>query len=201
MLGRWRRLVPWLTTCWLLGQAAAHGQVLDSLADFPQGARQPVGQGIVPRGGGEGPTDAPQGELQRLFDAYAIVQAQEMLRLSDAQYAQFVPRLKALQATRRRLQRERMAIVQELQRLVASESAVDEAALRDRLKALADHDLRAAAEVAKAYEAIDQVLDVRQQARFRIFEARMERRRLELLLRARQPLRPSGPRRPRPPEQ
>lgn len=158
-----------------------------------------VGGGVALAQVPEGPTDPSPPELQRLFDAYAIVQAQEILKLSDAQYAQFVVRLKAWQQTRRRLQRERMAIIEELQRLAASESAADEAVIRDRLKALADHDLRAAAELRKAQEAIDQLLDVRQQARFRVFQARMERRRVELLLRARQPLPPMPPRRTRPP--
>jgi hypothetical protein len=44
--------------------------------------------------------------------------------------------------------------------------------------------------VKKAYDAIDQVLDVRQQAKFRVFEELMERRKLELVTRARQANRP-----------
>jgi hypothetical protein len=58
--------------------------------------------------------------------------------------------------------------------------------VRERLKGLKDHDQRAAAELLKAYEALDQVLDVRQQARFRVFELNMERQKLDMLLRARQ---------------
>ena len=42
----------------------------------------------------------------------------------------------------------------------------------------------------KAYNALDEVLDVRQQARFRVFEEQIERRKIELLMRARQPNRP-----------
>jgi len=38
----------------------------------------------------------------------------------------------------------------------------------------------------KADDAIDQLLDIRQQAKFRIFEEQMERRKLELVMRARQ---------------
>ena len=38
----------------------------------------------------------------------------------------------------------------------------------------------------KAYNALDEVLDVRQQARFRVFEEQIERRKIELLMRARQ---------------
>ena len=48
----------------------------------------------------------------------------------------------------------------------------------------------------KAYNTLDEVLDVRQQARFRVFEEQIERKKLELLLRARQnPNRPN-PKRP-----
>ena len=43
----------------------------------------------------------------------------------------------------------------------------------------------------KAYNALDEVLDVRQQARFRVFEEQIERRKIELLMRARQQNRPN----------
>jgi hypothetical protein len=58
--------------------------------------------------------------------------------------------------------------------------------LRDALKQLQDIDTRGEADALKAYEAIDQVLDLRQQAKFRVFEEQMERRKLELVTRARQ---------------
>ena len=51
---------------------------------------------------------------------------------------------------------------------------------------MADDDERAQADARKAYESIDQILDVRQQAKFRVFEEMMERRKLELVARARQ---------------
>ena len=66
----------------------------------------------------------------------------------------------------------------------------DEAQLKDRMQALRDVDSRAIADVKKAYEAIDQALDVKQQASFRVFEEQMERRKLELITRARQANRP-----------
>ena len=84
---------------------------------------------------------------------------------------------------------ERFRIVQELRRL-SNDAQADEAQMRDRLKALDDLDARAQAEVAKAYDAINQVLDIRQQAKFRVFEENMERRKLELVMRARQANRP-----------
>ena len=53
--------------------------------------------------------------------------------------------------------------------------------------------MRSASDVKKAYDAIDQILDIRQQAKFRVFEENMERRKLELVTRARQNNRPKQP--------
>jgi hypothetical protein len=122
-------------------------------------------------------------EVQGLFDAYTLMQAQESLKLSDAQYAQFVTRLKALQDTRRRNQQARARLLRELAR---EANAGAEGPLRDRLGALREHDVKSAEELRRAYTAVDEVLDVRQQARFRLFEERMEERKFELLMRARQ---------------
>jgi hypothetical protein len=47
-------------------------------------------------------------------------------------------------------------------------------------------DDRSAVELRRAYDALDEVLDVPQQARFRMFEEMIERRKLDLLMRARQ---------------
>lgn len=127
-------------------------------------------------------------EVVGMLDAYAVVQAQEALQLNDGQYGQFVARLKKLQETRRRNQQARNQIVQDLRQLTGPQTAlqVDEPAVRERLKALRDHDDRAAAEMRQAYDVLDEGLDVRQQARFRIFEEQIERRKLDLLMRARQ---------------
>jgi len=134
------------------------------------------------------------GELVNMLDTYAIVRAQAELTLTDAQYAQFVTRLKRLQEARRRNQRERNQILQDLRRLTGplAPAPVDETVVRERLKALRDHDERATVEMRKAYETLDEVLDVRQQARFRIFEETIERRKLDLVLRARERANRSG---------
>jgi hypothetical protein len=125
-------------------------------------------------------------EIRRLLDAYTVMQAQEFLGLTDAQFAQFLPRLKVLQDTRRRQQQARNKLVQELNRMSAPKAAqVPEGELRDRLRSLQELEIRSASERQSAYETLDQVLTVRQQARFRVFEEQMERRQLELLMRAR----------------
>jgi hypothetical protein len=145
-----------------------------------QGPPQPPAIGQTP--------EISAGEIQRWFEAYALVQAQEALQLTDAQYARFVTRLKTLQEARRRNQQARNQIMQDLRLLTNPQNTtpVDEASVRDRLRALRDLDERSAAELRKAYDGVDEILDVRQQARFRLFEEQMERRKLDLLMRARQ---------------
>jgi hypothetical protein len=117
-----------------------------------------------------------------MLDAYAVVQAQDALQLNETQYGTFVTRLKKLQEMRRKNQQARNQIVQELRRLAGPAVAApfDENAIRDRLKALRELDDRSAADVRRAYESVDEVLDVPQQARFRIFEEQIERRKLDL---------------------
>jgi Spy/CpxP family protein refolding chaperone len=129
-------------------------------------------------------------EIQRMFDAYALLQAQDQLKITDEQYSQFLSRFKALQDVRRKGLQERMRILQELRKLTADGQPVDEAQIRDKLRALEEVDARLTADVRRAYDAVDQVLDVRQQARFRLFEEQMERRKIELLTRARLANRP-----------
>jgi len=124
-------------------------------------------------------------EIQRMFDAYALVQAQDQLQLGDEQYSRFLSRFKALQEIRRRSQAERARSLQELRRL-AVDPKTDETTLKERLKALQDFELRTATDVRKAQDAVDQVLDVRQQAQFRAFEELMERRKIDIVTRARQ---------------
>jgi Spy/CpxP family protein refolding chaperone len=137
---------------------------------------------------GEAPGVSPA-EIQRMFDSYALIQAQDQLKISDEKFPQFLTRFKALQDTRRRNMMDRFRMVQELRRLT-NDPQPDEARMRERLKALDDLDARAASELLKAYEGINQVLDVYQQAKFRVFEENMENRKLALVMRARQANRP-----------
>ena len=154
--------------------------------------------------GGPPPPDLPAGrpisagEIQRLFEAYTMIQAQDALKLSETQYGRFVTRLKALQDTRRRHQQSRSQILADLRRLTNPESgSADDTLVTERLKAFRDEEDRAAGEIRKAYESVDDTLDLRQQARFRLFEERMEQQKLELLMRARQNARAQAQRRGR----
>jgi Spy/CpxP family protein refolding chaperone len=157
---------------------------LSATAASAQG-RQAGRAGRGPNGeGGVSPA-----EVQRMFDGYALMQAQEQLKIDDAHFSQFLTRYKALQEVRRKALQDRARLVAELRRMVAA-AQPDEAQLRERMKALQDVETRTAADLRKAYDAIDQVLDVAQQAKFRVFEELMERRKLELVTRARQASRP-----------
>jgi hypothetical protein len=161
-------------------------------------------------GGAQGPAQADQGARGRpprpiesglspadvvsVLDGYAVVQAQNALELNDNQFGQFVTRLRALHQTRRRAQQERNRLLQELRRLAGPKATqIDENAIRINLKALRDLDERTVQDMRRAYDAVDEVLDARQQARFRVFEETLERRKLDLLMRARQGA--AGPRR------
>jgi len=172
-----------LTATLLAGALAGAASAQDFQAQ-PQGPRQPL-RGLD--NGGMSPA-----EIQKLFDAYLVMEAQQALELTDDQYAPFLTRLRALQETRRRNQQERFRLMGELQRLSAPRrKVVEDAALKERLAALQELESRTAAELRKAYTSVDEVLDLRQQARFRIFEEQIERRKLALLMRARQQNRPN----------
>lgn len=160
--------------------------LLTTSAASAQG-RMPRRNGPLAQGDGVSP-----GEIQRLFDAYVVMQAQQELQLSDEQYPKFLAKVKALQAARQKGQTERGRIIQSLRRLDSAPS-LDERAARDQMKALADIDARLLAEVRDAMAGIDEVLDVRQRIRFRVFEEQMERRKFDLLMRARQANRARNP--------
>ena len=145
----------------------------------------------APSSPGPDPADLRPGEIQRLFDAYLVMEAQQALGLSDAQYPAFLTRLRALQDVRRKHQVARAALLGELQRMTAPRAArpAGDGPIRERLAALHELELRQAADHRQAYTDLDALLAPQQQARFRVFEDQIERRKLELMLRARQNVR------------
>src|SRR5436190_19757012 len=103
---------------------------------------------------GEGPINAAQ--IQRWFEAYTVLQAQEALSLSEAQYGRFVTRLKALQDIRRRHQVARNQLLGSLRKLTNPQSGSnDEVALIEGIKVLRDEDERDVVDLKKAYEVGD----------------------------------------------
>jgi hypothetical protein len=143
--------------------------------------------GAQPRDGfPQMPGDMTPAEVQQLFDAFELVRAEEMLELTTEQYPEFVARLQALQEGRRDAQRGRQTLLRELQRLVGQRDT-DESVFEDRLEALTTHDRETMEKNVSALKDIDAILDARQRVRFRLFQQAMERRRLELFMRARRP--------------
>jgi len=154
---------------------------------FPSGVGWASGQQAPRAQQGEAlPNGLSAMELQRWLDAYVSMQAQEYLSLTDSQAPQFLGRLRALQTVRRKHLQARNQLLAQLNRLVGPRgTGFDELRVRERLKSLDDLDVQAAIDQRQAYEALEQVLDLRQRARFRLFEDQMERRKLDLLARAR----------------
>jgi len=124
-------------------------------------------------------------ELRKLFDAYVTTQAEEQLKVNKAQLPKFLEQYKELRDSRRMAAEEHTRLLVEL-RQHAADAKVSETQLKDRLKALRAVEERAHGDVRKAYDEIDKLLDVRQQARFRVFEVQMDRRMAQVVARARQ---------------
>ena len=66
------------------------------------------------------PTVSPA-EIQRLFEGYALVQAQQFLNLTDDQYTKFLPRFMSLQNARRQALQQRTRVLNEIRRLLMPE--------------------------------------------------------------------------------
>jgi hypothetical protein len=177
-----------LVMAWSWPGALAAAQQAGPPAGVRQGRGQQGGGEPGMRGGmraGAGAGALTPAELERWLDSYVLLQAQETLKLTDAQFPRFVQRLKALQEIRRRNLQARRQLINSLGPLLQA-TPVDEGQVRERLKALHDLNVRSAEELQRAYDGIDEVLDTVQQARFRLFEEAAERRKIELLMRARQ---------------
>jgi len=167
-------------------------------ADAQAGRRfQPASAPAQPAGPPQpGPNEQPNqppislGELNRLFEAYAVIQAQDFLKLTEDQYPDFVARLKALQDARRRHQQNRNRIVNDLGKMLrAPDDQIDDKAVKATLDSLDREDETGDAEIKKAFAGVEAVLDGRQRARFRVFEEHLERRKIDLLTRVQRPIR------------
>ena len=169
---------------------ALGGVALSAQPRQAQGRQAQGRQAQAAAGDGQDLPGISPAEVQQMFDSAALIQAQQRLNIRDEQFPQFLRRFKNLQDIRRMGLNERMRRVNQLQRLLVPSVAFDESAGNELLKALKDLDARVPADVAKAYESIDEVLDVRQRAQFRVFEETMERQKIELVTRARQANRP-----------
>jgi hypothetical protein len=140
--------------------------------------------------GGQRTPAVPGGELnmqtvQNLVDAWALVEAEKDLGLTDTQYPDFVTRMQRVQSTRRRQMMERQRMLRELNAMAFGAQPADDGALTEKLKALDQLNEKSAQEMRQLTGELDSILTPRQRVRFRIFEDRMERRKIDMLMRAR----------------
>lgn len=139
----------------------------------PRGGQRPGGPGAA--------TPADQLQVQRLLDAWALVQAKEQLQLTDEQYPGFVARLTKLHDTRRRNAMERRRLMGELRVLLNQSPAAKDDVLMSRVRALDEVTKRGADEAHQVTLEIDGVLTPWQRGRYRVFEELVERRKIEML--------------------
>jgi hypothetical protein len=156
-------------------------------------AQAPERQGQVVRPnagrGGRNPQTPPANaniqQIEQYLDAYIVMQARQVLELADDQFFAVAPRLERLQGLRRRQQRERQRVTQELGEILRKPGPVEDAVVAPKIKFLDDQLVSAADEMKKAYAEIDQILTPRQRAQFRVLEMRLERQRQDLMAAAR----------------
>ena len=153
-----------------------------------QGPPPEAGEGRGGRGPGRGaPPDVMA--LQGLFDSYVLMQAQNQLQLTSDQAPQFIMRLRDLQEARRRGLMRRGRIIQQMRQRTQGGPNGDGGGTVEEVQRLLNElktvDTESAGQVDQAMTNLDQVLTVRQRARFRILEEQMERNKLDILMRAR----------------
>jgi len=165
----------------MLSSLLALGQAVGDLGPIQQGQR---GRGLNQPN--QGP-NAPIQELQEVFDAFALVQAQRVLQLDDEQYGQFFPRMSRVYQLRRQHGQFRMRLVNEIRRLYGPQQGTD-AVLADAVQRLDALEAKFGAGMRAARQAVDEVLTVRQRAGLRFFEEDMERQKIDFITRSRQAL-------------
>jgi len=143
-------------------------------------ARNPQRGGQRPGGPGAG-SPADQLQVQRLLDAWALVQAKEQLQLTDDQYPGFVARLTKLHDARRRNAMDRRRLLGELRLLLNQSPAAKDDVLGAKIRALDEVTKRGTDESHQVTLEIDGVLTPWQRGRYRVFEELIERRKIEML--------------------
>jgi len=138
------------------------------------------------------PPDQPisSADIQAMFDAMAVLEAEKFVVLTPEQYPVFVQKLKRVQDARRQLNQRRNRAMNEMRALVnpnpGTAQTADDATIDAKLKEIdaieaAGHDA-----IEKALDDLDQLLSPRQRARFRILEENTERKKLDFLTKVRQ---------------
>jgi Spy/CpxP family protein refolding chaperone len=137
-------------------------------------------------------------QVFKMVDSYFINNLKQRLDLTDDQLARLVPHVRRLQTDRHELAQRRIRAMRELNRVLLSGTATENA-VRDLLREVKAVEAEEPATLSRDREAIDAVLDPVQQAKYRLLEAEVERRVRHAMARARGGRRPSrAPRKPEP---
>jgi Spy/CpxP family protein refolding chaperone len=132
-----------------------------------------------------GRAESRRDEAFKMVDAYIVSQLQESLGLTDAQFVQALPLVKALQTERREYFLGRARLLRDMRRLLGSGSAT-EAEIVAKLEELKKLDAQGPVRVQQRAAALDAVLTPIQQAKMRVLEVEVEQRMRELVNRARE---------------
>jgi len=166
----------------------AGASVLAQTTTPPARGQRPAGAGRAGRAGLP-PITAnmnPQ-QLQAHVDAWELLQATQVLKLSDEQYLTFGARLQRIQMIRRKQMQEHRRLMGELNLLLNSNPVGKPEDIDAHVKALGDARETEAADLKKAYLDLDAVLTPWQRGRFRQFEDQVERMKIELLAKIKGP--------------
>jgi hypothetical protein len=139
----------------------------------------------------------PREEAFKMIEAYLVSNLQEGLGLSDDQFTRVLPLIKRLQRDRREAGQRRMRALQELRRVLQAGGATSPQ-VADLLREVKAAEVEGPAQVRRAMDAIDAVLDPVQQAKYRLLEVEVERKLRGLMSDLRNPGR--GGRASEPPE-
>ena len=143
-----------------------------------------------PAARGLGRGDAAPGEfsiqaVQDALDGMVLIEAERELGLTGEQYPDFFAKMRRIQNVRRRHTMERTRMFRELNAMTFANPKPDDAALTEKLKTFDQLNERSAQEMRQLAQELEGILTPYQRVRFRLFEERMERRKIDMLARAR----------------
>ena len=126
-----------------------------------------------------------QQQLQDYLDVHATIVAERDLQLTADQYPTFVARLRRLQQARRQQIMQRNKAMRELAPLVGGAGPFKDDEILQRYKTFDEANQRALQEIRQAELELDGVLTPWQRVRFRMMEERLERQKIEMLVKLR----------------
>jgi TolA-binding protein len=127
-------------------------------------------------------------DAARLVDAYLVMQLQDRLELTTEQFAKVLPLVQRLQDDRRQYERRRYESLHKLRQML-NRGGASEADITAILREIKKIEAEAPLAIHKDIEALDAVLGLLQQAKYRVLETEVERRIKTIRDRVRAPMR------------